>query len=651
MDPLTQPAVQVPDVIEFVGQRQLTGVARVVVSVASVVLPTLTIVVAFTGWFDPMTRRAGHLLFTVPLVFLLYARGRDRAAAVSRTDWIVAALAAAAFGWIVIEHERILWRFVYVDPMSWPDLILGAVAILLVLEATRRTLGWTLVIVTGVFLLYAWAGPYMPGIFEHKGVSPALLIEHLYLVPEGLFNQITGIMATYLLVFLTFGTLLRLAGGDRVFMELAVSMAGRTAGGPAKAAIVASTLMGSVSGSTIANVVTTGTVTIPMMKRVGYEPHEAAAIETAAGTGGAVMPPVMGAGVFIMSELTGIPLTTILLYSLLPALVYFGSLYGYVHIKAKKHGLGVLAGVPRRSVLVTLSNGWPLLVPLGLLLYLLFRNYSPFYASAASVVALIAMSYLRPETRMSPSRLALALEASTRGALVLSATAASAAVIMGVITITGLMLKVTSLMVGLAGGSLFVGILLVAAVSTVIGLGLPVTSTYIIVSTLGAAALSELGATLLAAHLIIFWFAQTATITPPVCMTAFVAAAIAGARPMRTGFEAMRVGAALYLVPFMFAYTNVLSNSVWRVVFDSAASLLALVFMTAAVEGYFRSHLRIPERLVVLAASACFFISTFSLALLTTGAWLAAGLALLGGLALRQNRLTPATPARTEASA
>ena len=329
---------------------------------------------------------------------------QDRTDAASKVDWILAALAVAAFGWIVIESERIIWRLVYVDPMSWPDLMLGALAILLVLEATRRTLGWTLVIVTGVFLLYAWAGPFMPGIFEHKGVSPSLLIEHLYLVPEGLFNQITGIMATYLLVFLTFGTLLRLAGGDRVFMELAVAMSGRTAGGPAKAAIVASTLMGSVSGSTIANVVTTGAVTIPMMKRVGYEPHEAAAIETAAGTGGAVMPPVMGAGVFIMSELTGIPLATILLYSLLPALVYFGSLYGYVHIKAKKHGLGVLADVPSRSPLVTLSKGWPLLVPLGLLVYLLFRNYSPFYASAASVVALIAMSYLSPETRMSPSR-------------------------------------------------------------------------------------------------------------------------------------------------------------------------------------------------------------------------------------------------------
>jgi TRAP transporter 4TM/12TM fusion protein len=638
-------------VIEFIGQRRLAGAARLVVRAASTVLPVLTIAVAFTGWFDPMTRRAGHLLFAIPLVFLLYSRRRDRTDEVSSLDWILLALSVAAFGWIVVERDRILWRFVYVDPLTLPDLLLGTLAILLVLEATRRTLGWTLVLVTAVFLVYAWAGPYMPGIFAHKGVAPGLLVEHLYLVPEGIFNQITGIMATYLLVFLTFGTFLRLAGGDRVFMELAVAMAGRTPGGPAKAAIVASTLMGSVSGSTIANVVTTGTVTIPMMKRVGYEPHEAAAIETAAGTGGAVMPPVMGAGVFVMSELTGIPLATILLYSLLPALVYFGSLYGYVHIKAKKHGLGVLAGVSRQSVIVTLSKGWPLLVPLGLLLYLMFRNYSPFYASAASVVALVVMSYLRKETRLSPSGLLLALEASTRGALVLSATAASAAVIMGVITITGLMLKVTSVMVGLASGSLFVGILLVAAISTVIGLGLPVTSTYIIVSTLGAAALTELGASLLASHLIIFWFAQTATITPPVCMTAFVAAAIAGARPMRTGFEAMRVGAALYLVPFMFAYTNVLSGSFWRVVFDAGASLLALVFVTTVAEGYFRGRIGVPGRLVLAAASACFFVSTFSLALAPTLAWLGAGLALIGAVALRQGRVTAAAPARTGASA
>lgn len=354
------------------------------------------------------------------------------------------------------------------------------------------------------------------------------------------------------------------------------------------------------------------------------------------------MPPVMGAGVFIMSEVTGIPLVTILLYSLLPALVYFGSLYGYVHIKAKKHGLNALSGDESGSVWSTLAKGWPLLVPLGVLLYLLFQNYSPFYASSLSVVTLVVLSYARRETRLTPRRLLLALEASTRGALVLSATAGSAAVIMGVITITGLMLKVTSVMVALAGGSLFVGIVIIALISSIIGMGLPVTSTYIIVSALGAAALGELGAPLLASHLIIFWFAQTATITPPVCMTAFVAAAIAGARPMRTGFEAMRVGKALYLVPLMFAYTNILSPSPWEVLFDASAGLLGLLLITVVIEGYYKGRLGPAGRLAAAAASVCSFVSTFSLSSISTISWLSVALALVAGLTLSQNRRSAA---------
>jgi TRAP transporter 4TM/12TM fusion protein len=635
-------------VIEFFGQRQLQGIARRLVQIAAIVLPTITIAIAFTGWFDPMTRRAGHLLFAIPLVFLLYPRRRGQNDQLSLLDLLLAGGAVAAFGWIVIERERILWRFVYVDPVTSWDVILGSLAILLVLEATRRTLGWTIVVVTVLFLAYAFAGPYLPWILGHKGVPASLLIEHLYLVPEGLFNQITGIMATYLLVFLTFGTFLRRAGGDQVFLELAARFSRRSVGGPAKAAIVASTLMGSVSGSTIANVVTAGTVTIPLMKRVGFRAHEAASIETAAGTGGALMPPVMGAGVFIMAELTGVPLVTILLYSLLPALVYFGSLYAYVHIKARKDGIGAFVNEEGGSLRATLAKAWPLLIPLGVLLFLLFRNYSPFYASALSVVVLLAISYLREDTRLTPHRLLHALEASTRGALALSATAASAAIMMGVISITGLMLKVTSVMVALAGGSLFVGILLVALVSTIIGLGLPVTSTYIIVATLGAAALAELGTSMLAAHLIVYWFAQTATITPPVCMTAFVAATIAGAGPMRTGFEAMWVGKALYLVPFMFAYASLLAPSWWEVVFDAGASLLSLTLLTAAAEGYFNGRLDGPRRLVLGAASICCVIAALEATPLTMWLWLSAGLALLVGVSLAQRRrLAAVVPAES----
>jgi len=644
--PLNQPDPPAAEVLEFGGQRPLTGVARELVRVIAVILPLLTIAVAFTGWFDTMSRRAGHLFLTIPLIFLLYgARRAD--GKVPFLDWIWSGLAALSFGWILLERERILWRFVYVDPMSPMDFVLGLAGVLLVIEATRRTLGWTLVWVSGAFLAYAFVGPYMPGILAHKGVSLALLVEHLYLVPEGLFSQITGIMATYLMVFLTFGTVLRLAGADRIFSELAIAAAGRSAGGPAKAAVMGSSLMGMLSGSTIANVVTTGTVTIPLMKKSGFKPHEAAAIETAAGTGGAIMPPVMGAGVFMMSELTGIPLTTILLYSIMPAALYFGSLYAYVHIKARKNDLTSVLDPSAPGVLAVMRRGWHLFLPLLLLMYLLAKNYSPFLASAISVPALVLCSWIRPETRLTPSRLILALEASTRGALILSATSASAAVITGVINITGLMLNMTSALMSVASGSLLVGLLLVALISTIVGMGLPITSTYIIVATLGASALVELGTTPLAAHLIIFWFAQTATITPPVCMTAFVAAQIAGAAPMRTGFESMRVAGALYLVPLMFAYTNILSNSPVRIVFDALAGALALSLVSVVTEGWFRHHLGISGRILAAFASLAFFASAFRTDLGHTLFWFAVGALLTGVVGTRMFAVTP--PRRAEA--
>jgi TRAP transporter 4TM/12TM fusion protein len=633
---LQMKATAASDECVVAGQREPTGWLAVIVRIAAIVLPVLTIVVAFTGWFDTMTRRAGHLAIALPLVFLLYpARAGTRTRDIPWSDRLLALGCVVAFGWIVMERERIMWRLVYVDPVSSVDLLLGIAAIAFVLEATRRTLGWTLVALAAAFMMYALAGPLIPGIFEHKGVPFSLLIEHLYLVPEGLFNMVTGVMATYLLVFLTFGTLLRMGGGEQIFTELTTSAAGRWVGGPAKAAVIGSTLMGMVSGSTIANVVTTGTITIPLMKRNGFRPTEAAAIETAAGTGGAITPPVMGAGVFIMAEIAGIPLLRILAYSVLPALLYFFSIWIYVDIKARSRGMQPTGG-DRTGFWRTLPRAAHLLAPLGILVYLLIRDYSPFYASAVSVLALVAAGALRRETRMTPARLARAIEMTTREALVLVSTTAIAALIVGVITVTGLMLKVTSGLVALAGGSVLIGILLVAGISSILGMGLPITSSYIIVSTLGAPALTELGLSLLAAHLIIFWFAQTATITPPVCMTAFVAAQIAGAPPMRTGFEALRVAKGLYLIPLMFAYSNLLSGDWVRMLFDAGAGMLWLITFPVVTIGYLAGPLRMPGRFAAAVAGACFFASTFSLDLVPTLAWLGAGLLILFIITLRQ---------------
>ncbi len=600
------------------GQRQVSGRLGYVARWAAIALPALTILVAFAGWFDAVTRRAGHLAIAIPLVFLFFPARRGSTERLSRIDTGLALAAFCAFAWMILDRERIMWRLVYIDPLTTPDLFFATLAIALVLEATRRTLGMTLVVVALAFIMYALAGPLMPGMLEHKGVSLPLLLEHLYMVPEGLFNQVTGVMATYLLCFLTFGSLLRVAGGDRIFMDLTLAASGRWVGGPAKAAVVGSTLMGSVSGSTIANVVTTGTITIPLMKRSGLEPHEAAAVETAAGTGGALMPPVMGAGAFIMAEITGIPLLTILQYSLIPALLFFGSLYGYVHVKARARGLEALRleGAEGRgeipSIWRTLLGNVHLTAPIGVLIYLLIRDYSPFLSASACVVGLYLVSYLRPHTRMSFRTLISGFEATTYGAIGLSATMATAAMIVGVISLTGVMLKTTSVMVTLAGGSVFLGIVIVAIIASVLGMGLQITSAYIIVSTLGAPALIELGVPLLTAHFVIFWFAQSATITPPICLTAFVAAQIAEARPMRTGFEALRVGKALYVVPTMFAFTGILSGSWPTMVFAGAGGLLFLLMFPVVTTGFYQGPLGVGGRFVGALAGLAFIAAAFT---------------------------------------
>ena len=629
-----------------VGQARLRGWLGRIVFAASVALPVVTLLVAFTGWFDTLTRRAGHLAVAIPLVFLLYPARRS--AGVSLVDKLCALAALVSFGWVVVEHERIVWRLVYVDPLSAADFTFGAMAILLTLEAVRRTLGWTLVVTAAVFIGYALVGPWMPGILEHKGVTLDLLVEHLYLVPEGLFNMVTGVMATYLLLFLVLAALLRAAGGERLFLEMVEPIARMWVGGAAKVSVLGSAAMGTVSGSTVANVVTTGSVTIPLMKRAGFLPHEAAAIETAAGTGGSIMPPIMGAGVFVMAEITGIPLATILGYSVLPAVLYFGSVYAYVHVKAQMRS----AGVPDRASLGavvpilrrTAVQGFHLAIPMALLLALLFLDYSPFYASACAVVAMVVVSALRRQSRIAPARLLEVFGATTREVVALSATMASAALIVGVISLTGLMLKTTSLVVGLAGGALLPALLLVALISLVLGTGLPVTSTYIILATVAAPALSELGLSLLAAHLIIYWFSQTATITPPVCLTAFVAAQIAQASPMRTGLEALRIGIGLYLVPFMFAYSSLLSGNRWAMTADAAAGLMFLALVPVVTEGFYRAPLGAAARATAAAAAACFFVTASTTDVRTSLAFLAVGLAILCALAFAHSR-RPVPPA------
>ncbi|WP_051018002.1 TRAP transporter permease [Nitratireductor indicus] len=578
-------------------QRRTHGLTRHVIRVACAALTIFTLFFAFRTTIGEIASRGLYLAFAVPLSFLLYpALHRSRKDGPSMLDWGLAALAVIAFGWAVISQERWLDRYVGFDPIPNYDIALGVIALIVTFEATRRTVGGVIVGLNLVFIVYAVTGPYWPGLFQHRGIKLDELIETLYMDTSGLFNFITGIMATFLFAFLLFGVLLRATGGDVIFTNLALSVAGHRRGGPAKVAVISSGLMGMLSGSSISNVATTGVMTIPLMKRTGYKPVEAAAIEVVASVGGALAPPLMGAGAFIMANLTGLPLTTILLYSVAPAILYYLALYVFTDTIAAKRDL---KGLPREQLPTLVSvfvSGWHILGSILILIGLMLLGYTPYFAAAACVIGTFFVAMMRRSTRLDFRKTIALLEAGARTALSISALLASAALIYGVVVQTGLLTKVTSILLTFSGGSAVFAIILLGLISYFVGMGLPVTASYVIIAALGAPFLQDLGVSLLAAHLIIFWFAQDSTITPPICMTAMVGARIAGAPPMQTGWLSVKIAKALYLLPFVFAFGGLLDDRIHVVVLTAVAVGVCLCAMQIALIGYWRRPLSLLER-------------------------------------------------------
>jgi len=605
-------------------RRELSGPTAWAVTFFCALTSLLVFITAFRGTFPPLIQRAGFLMFMIPLILVLYPRTKKAVRnRIPFSDLIQAVLAFVSFAWILIDYGRIAARMKYVDPVTLTDMILGTMAIFFVLEATRRTLGWILVVITSVFIAYNFLGPFISGILSFKTISYDLFIEQFYLVPEGLFNIMTGLAATFLFTFVAFGTFLRISGADKYYMDLCLAVAGRSRGGAAKVAVFSAALMGMLTGSTISNVVTTGTLTIPMMKNSGFKAKEAAAITTAASTGGAVTPPIMGAGVFVMSAVTGIPIVTILKYSIIPAILFFASVYVFIEIRARKYGLKGIAPENLPSARQALAVSFHLFIPLIVLVVMLVTGYTPFIASAGTTVLIVLCSLFRKDTRMGPRRIIEGLAQSTKNMMTITAVSACAAAIMGVITLTGLIMKVTSIIILVSGSHILVALLLLGGISMIIGMGMPITLSYILVSTLGAPALTQLGISLLAAHLAIFWFSQNSTITPPVCMTAFVAAEIAEEkRFMQVGFLTLNIAKMLYLVPFLFVFTPLLAENTGGPVQVLLQVLPLLVVMTMMTERYFLKRLNVTEwifsGLAVALLMTAVFVSGLALILIFT---------------------------------
>ncbi|WP_417360252.1 TRAP transporter permease [Gallaecimonas pentaromativorans] len=494
------------------------------------------------------------------------------------------------------------------DGLGNVDLYTGTVLIVLLLEATRRTVGWVMSLIAILFLAYGLWGNLLPDEFASKGFDLQELIRFHIFSTNGVFGAPLAISAGVVFVFVLFGALLQVTGAGQFFIDCAFAIAGRYRGGPAKASVLASAALGSISGSAIANTVTTGALTIPMMKKLGYKPEQAAGIEAAASTGGQIMPPVMGAGAFVMAQFTGLPYSEILLVSIAPAILYFFCTLLYVHLMACKLGLKGMDNVEKVRVVV--KQGWHYLVPLVLITVLLLMSYSPVLVGLAGCLAIVLAAFSRRKTWVKFSALLEGLRDGALMILPISAACATAGLVVGVVGQTGIGLQFTQALLALSGGYLWGAFILIAIAAVVLGMGLPVTAAYIVLSVMAVPALNEFGLPVLTAHLIVFWLSQTSNVTPPIALAAFAGAGIAGASPMKSSVQAFKLAFGFFIIPLMMAYSGLL----WRAdetAFDFTVAILAtiglIISFACGVEGRLVNRLS-PMLRVVLLAIACLML-------------------------------------------
>jgi len=535
--------------------------------------------------------RPVHLTFAATLGFLLYSvRGKKRAGAVPAWDVLLALLSLACFGTVALLADKAAQRLPMIDPLTSWELFAGATGVVLVLELIRRTVGLPLAAVATAFLAYAFLGPYMPRALAHTGFTWKQIVDYESFGLEGIYSSAIGVSSTYIVVFIIFGTFLEMSGAGEVLMDLGRSLAGRFRGGPAKIAVITSAFFGTISGSAAANVYATGTFTIPLMRRTGYSPTFAGAVEAAASTGGQLMPPIMGAAAFLMADILGIPYLKVCAAALIPSVLYFFSILMMVDFEAAKLGLKGVSGDDLPDARNTLRRSY-LLLPIVVLVVVMLLDYTPFMAAFVATASAMAVSWFSPEHRMGPRRILEALEVGGRRTVLIASACAGAGIIVGVITMTGIGLNVASLVISASGGVTIVALLLVMAASILMGVGTPTTVAYIIVATLGVPALQKLGFATLPSHFFVFYFGVISMVTPPVAVAAYAAAEVAQADMMRIGLTATRLCCVAFLVPFIFIYEPaLLMVGSWpKVLLAFVTAMVGSVALAGSLVGwYFR---------------------------------------------------------------
>ena len=592
------------------------------VCLLSLTLSIYHMFVAYAGSLEAHAFRSTHLAFVMVLCFLLRPLGREKWTDPKNgwfaLDMVFVLLVIAVQVYTLWDLDAFIFRR---GDLSDLDIYAGTALLLLLLEATRRAVGWAMVIIAGFFVLQTVFSDYFPGIFYGPPSSWFTMMDYLFMRENGIYSIPLMVMATYIFLFILFGAILVRSGAGRFFINVALALTGSRVGGPAKASVVSSCLMASVSGSAVANVVTTGSFTIPLMKRIGYRDYFAGAVEACASSGGQIMPPVMGAAAFVIAEFMNVQYLDVALASLFPALIYFFSIFVMVHFEARKRNLATISPGDLPSLKDELKRGGHLFLSILVIVVLMIAGYTPMFAAFWAIISILVLSALRPETRMTPRDILSALEEGARLAVPVSIACAAAGIIIGCVFVSGLGLKFTTLIVSLAGGNLWIALILTMIASLILGMGLTTTAVYITLAALVIPALVKMGVEPMSAHLFAFYFGLVSAITPPVALASFAAAGIAGSNPMQTGFHSFRLGIAKYVLPFVFVFApGLVFVGAWdEILFAILGGFAGIYALTVTTEGWCIDRVGWPVRLLMAFCAFLFFAPGVDLAWLGLG--------------------------------
>ena len=579
---------------------------RAVFAGVSAVLVVFSLYTAAFGVFPDIIQRGIHLSLAMVLVYLHVARcGSARFPVFARVGAIVlGALALAVIGYQVVFYEEVVARYGAITDI---EIYIASLAVILLLDATRRTIGWSMVVLAVIFLAYAFWGNFLSGDLAHRGYDIERVLGQVYLGADGIFGTPLGVSSTFVVLIVIFGALLEGSGASNVMMDIAVALTGRARGGPAKAAVVGSSLMGMISGTAVANVLTTGTISIPLMRRGGYRAHVAAAVEAVASTGGQLMPPIMGAAAFLMADIIETPYSDIAKAAIIPAVLFYVAVFSAVHLEAVKNDLQPLKESELPSARKAIMEKGHVLMAIPAFVGFLVNGYSVMYSSLWAIATLIVLSLLRKATRMGPRKLIRVCASAADAVLPVALATATAGIIIAVVTLTGIGLKFSSLIVTLSGGNLVIALMLTMAASLVLGMGLPTAAAYILVATLAAPALVNMGVDILAAHMFVFYSAMLSAITPPVALAAFAAAALSKENPMRIALTAVQFGLVAFLIPYFFVFDTRLlgQGELSSVVLPTITAVVGAVALAAGVQGWLLRRANLFFRLALFFSALC----------------------------------------------